>query len=469
MVRNLVLIFLLFFASYSLAFDSEDMGEDKSASLAMIGDNIAMQYQQMGWFSGGLLITKDNEVVFASSYGFQNTEERIKNSTQSRFNLGSIMKDFTKVLILQQVEAGKLKLSDKLVAFELGFKQPDADKITIEHLLNHSAGFADIFVAEYRQNQLAFDTLDKKIKILIESPLLFTPGTDRKYSNYGYVVLGVILEKVTGKSFEALLKNNIFNRVEMTSTTFRPVNSHEYQSIRYTYQHNGKLRKVGVTEHPSPDGGIESTVVDVQRFYRALFYSNKLLKNSDAINRQLFAMDDSHWGAYGGGQGVSAAVEVDLDTGYEIVVLANTDHLVAERISGRIYSYIKNGEYQPIRQLEKNFAFEYYQSKGKQQFYKHFKQVYKDNGYNRFIGRIINEAGMELLNTKSWTEAFDMFEYLVSLFPNAPQAYDSLAFAYLSKGDREAAKSTFSKSLTIDASFKSDYVSDNYGHNNTLK
>ena len=469
MVRNLVLIFLLFFASYSLAFDSEDMRQDKTSSIAMIADDIAMQYQQMGWFSGGLLITKDNEVVFASSYGYQNAIEKIKNSTQSRFNLGSIMKDFTKVLILQQVEAGKLKLSDKLVTFELGFKQSDADKITIEHLLNHSAGFADIFVAEYRQNQLAFDTLDKKIKILIESPLLFPPGTDRKYSNYGYVVLGVILEKVTGRSFEALLKNNIFNRVEMSSTTFRPINSHEYQSIRYTYQHNGNLRKVGVTEHPSPDGGIESTVVDVQRFYRALFYNNKLLKNSDTINRQLFAMNGSHWGAYGGGQGVSAAVEVDLDTGYEIVVLANTDHLVAERISGRIYSFTKNGEYQPIRQLEKNFAFEYYQSKGKQQFYKHFKQVYNDNGYSQFIGRTINEAGMELLYSKSWKEAFDMFEYLVLLFPNAPQAYDSLAFAYLSKGDTKAAKSTFGKSLTIDASFKSDYVSDNYGHNNTLK
>lgn len=125
-----------------------------------------------------------------------------------------------------------------------------------------------------------------------------------------------------------------------------------------------------------------------------------------------------------------------------------------------------------INQLDnwkKNFAFKYYQSKGKQQFYKHFKQVYNDNGYSRFIGRTINEVGMGLLKTKSWTEAFDMFEYLVSLFPNAPQAYDSLAFAYLSKGDSEAAKSTFSKSLTIDGSFKSDYVSDNYGHNNTFK
>jgi CubicO group peptidase (beta-lactamase class C family) len=469
MVQNLALIFLLFFASSSLALDSEDIKQDKSVSLATIADSIAMQYQQMGWFSGALLITKDNEVEFASSYGFQNVEEKIKNSIQSRFNLGSIMKDFTKVLILQQVEAGKLKLSDKLVTFELGFKQPDADKITIEHLLNHSAGFADIFVAEYRQNQLAYDTLDKKLKLLIDSPLLFEPGTDHKYSNYGYVVLGVVLEKVTGKPFEELLKNNIFSRVEMPSTTVRPDSSHEYQSTRYTFQYNGNLRKAGVTEHPSPDGGIESTVVDVQRFYRALFYSDKLLKNSDAINRHLFEMDGSHWGAYGGGLGVSAAVEVDFDTGYEIVVLANTDHLVAERISGRIHSYIKNGEYQPVKQLEKNFAFEYYQSKGKQQFYKNFKQIYNDNGYSRFIGRTINELGMELINTKSRTEAFDMFEYLVSLFPNAPQAYDSLAFAYLSIGDSEAAKSTFSKSLSIDGSFKSDYVSDNYGHNNTFK
>ena len=469
MVRNIVLVFLLFFINKTLAFNSHGTKPEKPFNLTETADNIAKQYHQMGWFSGSLLITKDNKTVFSSSYGFQNIEQEIKNSSQTRFNLGSIMKNFTTVLILQQVEAGKLKLSDKLVTFELGFKQPDADKITIEHLLNHSAGFADIFGAEYRENPLAFDSLDKKLKLLINSPLLFEPGTDHRYSNYGYLVLGVILEKVTGKPFEKLLKNNIFSRVEMYSTTVKPNNSHEYQSIRYTYQYNSSLRKVGITEHASPDGGIESTVVDVQRFYRALFYSDKLLKNSDAINRQLFAMDGSHWRAYGGGQGVSAAVEVDLDTGYEIVVLANTDHLVAERISGRIHSYIKNAEYQPIKQLENNFAFEYYQSQGKQKFYKHFKQAYNDNGYSRFIGRTINEVGMELLNTKSWIKAFDMFEYLVLLFPNAPQAYDSLAFAYLSKGDRKAAKSTFSKSLNIDASFKSDYVSDNYGHNNTLK
>jgi CubicO group peptidase (beta-lactamase class C family) len=469
MARTLVLFFLLFYAGCSQAFKSEDKRQDKSVRLSNVADNIAMQYHQMGWFSGSLLITKNNEKVFSSSYGFQDVEKKIKNDAQSRFNLGSIMKDFTKVLILQQIEAGKLKFSDKLITFELGFEQIHADKITIEHLLNHSAGFADIFVAEYRQNQLAFDTLDKKLKLLLDRPLLFKPGTDHRYSNYGYVVLGVILEKVTGKHFEDLLTNNIFNQAGMSSTTFKPNHSHRHQSKRYTYQFDSELRHVGVTEHPSPDGGIESTAVDVQRFYRALFYTDKLLRNSAPLNRTLFVMDGSYWSAYGGGVGVSAAVEIDLNNSYEIVVLANTDNLVAELISGRILSFIKNGEYATIRQLEKNFAFEYYKGNGKNKFTKYFQKVYNDSGYTQFIGRTVNELGMELLKTESWAEAFDMFEYLVSLFPNAPQVYDSLAFAYLSKGDSESAKRTFSQSIEIEAKFNSDYVSDNYGHNNTLK
>ncbi|WP_371379371.1 serine hydrolase [Thalassotalea aquiviva] len=469
MIRNSVLVLFLLFSVCSLASNKEDEQSSHSTKLAVIADTIAKQYHQMGWFSGSLLITKDDKEIFLSSYGLQNVEEGINNTSQSRFNLGSIMKDFTKVLVLQQVEAGKLRLSDKLVTFKLGFKQPLADTITIEHILNHSAGFADIFVAEYRENPLAFDTLEKKLNLLINRPLLFNPGSEHQYSNYGYVVLGVILEKITGKPFEELLKNNIFHRAGMALTTFKPFNSHHNQSVRYTYQYDSTLRKVGVTEHPSPDGGIESTVGDVQRFYRALFYTDKILKNSDSLNRRIFAMDGQNWRAYGGGQGVSAAVEVDLTNGYEVVVLANTDNLVAELISGRILSFIKNGEYESIRPLEKNFAFKYYQTKGKQPFAKHFKQAYRESGYKQFIGRTVNELGMELVKTGSWAEAFDMFEYLVALFPNAPQVYDSLAFAYLSKGDKETAKSTFAKSLAIKADFNSEYVSDNYGHNNALK
>ncbi|WOI38609.1 serine hydrolase domain-containing protein [Alteromonas sp. CI.11.F.A3] len=468
MNQKSTLVFILFFSFCSFAFGDENDQNAKNTTLPAIANDIATQFHDMGWFSGSVLVIQDDKEIFVSSYGFQNIKEQIKNTGQTRFNLGSIMKDFTKVLVLQQIEKGKLRLNSQLISFDLGFKQSFTEDITIEQLLNHSAGFDDIFVAEYRENPLAFDTLDKKLSILIDRPLIFKPGTDNQYSNYGYIVLGKILEKVTGEPFEELLKNKIFLPTEMTDTTFEPSHSHDHQSVKYTYQYDSTLREVGVVEHPSPDGGIESTVRDVHRFYKALFYTNKLLQNSNPINRKVFAMDKPHWGAYGGGLGVSAAVEIDLASNYQIVVLANSDNLVAELISGRILSFIKNGEYAPVRQLEKNFAYEYYKTNGKKKFSKQFKLAYSDEGYERFIGRTINELGMELLRAESFTEAFDMFYYLVSLFPDAPQVYDSLAFAYLSKGDETTAKDTFSQSLAIKADFESDYVSDNYGHDDTV-
>ena len=468
MNQKSTLVFILFFSFCSFAFGDENDQNAKNTTLPAIANDIATQFHNMGWFSGSVLVIQEDKEIFVSSYGFQNIKEQIKNTGQTRFNLGSIMKDFTKVLVLQQIEKGKLRLNSQLISFDLGFKQSFTEDITIEQLLNHSAGFDDIFVAEYRENPLAFDTLDKKLSILIDRPLIFKPGTDNQYSNYGCIVFGKILEKVTGEPFEELLKNKIFLPTEMTDTTFEPSNSHDHQSVKYTYQYDSTLREVGVVEHPSPDGGIESTIRDVHRFYKALFYTDKLLQNSNPINRKVFAMDDLHWGAYGGGLGVSAAVEIDLASNYQIVVLANSDNLVAELISGRIFSFIKNGEYAPVRQLEKNFAYEYYKTNGKKKFSKQFKLAYSDEGYGRFIGRTINELGMELLRAESFTEAFDMFYYLVSLFPDAPQVYDSLAFAYLSKGDETTAKEIFSQSLAIKADFESDYVSDNYGHDDSV-
>lgn len=457
----LLVTFLLFFFNDKVHAESSLPNQQDIINTA---NDIALQYHQMGWFSGSILITKDNNEVFSKAYGYQNINQALPNSIQTRFNLGSIMKDFTKVLILQQVEAGKLSLDDKLSRFDLGFQQDNVQHITVQHLLDHKSGFRDIFVAEYRQNPMAFDTLQKKLALLIDQPLLFAPGTDRNYSNYGYVVLGLILEKVSGKSFERILQENIFDRAKMSSTTLTPINGHQHQSTRYTYIYDSSLQYVGVNEHPGPDGGLESNVTDLQKFYRALFYSNTLLSNTSALNRQAFAMDGPHWGSYGGGRGISSAVEVDLLNGYEVVVLANTDSLIAERISGRILSFIKTGKYTPVRQLEKNFAYDFYQNQGRVKFKNQFQKAYNDIGYDRFIGRTLNELGMELLKSQSWDSAFDVFEYLVSLFPKAPQVYDSLAFAYFTKGEKDNAKRIFSKSLAIKSSFQSDYDKDNYNH-----
>lgn len=270
---------------------------------------------------------------------------------------------------------------------------------------------------------------------------------------------------MTDLSFEDLLTKSIFNRLNLHDTTFRVDTKNQNQSIRYSYMYDGTLREAGVLEHPSPDGGIESTVHDVQKFYRELFYGNLLVDRSRQEVKDMFAMNGKHWGSFGGGLGVSAAVEINLEAGIEIVVLANTDNLVAEFISGRIQSFITKGNYPAIKPLEINYAFNLYKDKGKDHFYKTFQKSYTDYGYTQFIGRTINELGMQLLSTESWDPAFDMFNYLVYLFPDAPQAYDSLAFAYFSKGDAKRARSTFLKALDITKDFNSAYVSNNYLNN----
>lgn len=462
-ISNVLSVFICCIGFYIGSTHSTVLNQELT-KIASTADEIAHQYHQQGWFSGTLLLAKNGKVFHTASFGLENVKTKTPNSIVTKFNLGSIVKNFTKVLVLQQIELGQIKLTDTLDKFDLGFPEEVSTTITIEHLLNHRSGFEDIFIAEYRENQLAFDTLEKKLALLKSRPLLFEPGTDHRYSNYGYVVLGAILEKVTESSYEQLLNKNIFERIQLKNTSLKVESFAKGQSVRYTYLYDSSIKEVGVTEHPGPAGGIESTVEDVQQFYRALYYGDKLLTHANPVNIKAFAMDGEHWGAYGGGSGVSTAIEVDLLDNVEIVVLANTDNLVAELISGRVLSYIKKGSYEPIKPLEMNFAYNYYKEKGKDKFYSGFKDEYKQAGYSQFIGRVINELGMQLLEVKSWDEAFDMMNYLAAIFPNAPQAYDSLAFAYYKKGALKQAQKTFQKAQALKPDFKSDYISSNYAN-----
>jgi|GEM_PF-208826 len=463
--NNKFCVLIVSFIFYSTIAEANDKDEELK-NLINAANEISSNYYDLGWFSGSVLIAKNNQTVFDRSLGLQNQESKTVNQSATRYNLGSIMKDFTRVLVLQHIQSNELSLESTLDEFELGFPVETARKITVEHLLTHRSGFADIFNAEYRENPLKFDSLQKKLNLLLNQPLLFEPGTDYRYTNYGYIVLGSILEKITQKSFSQLLSERILSPLELVHSTLDPNQTHSMQSTRYTYLYDNSLKEVGVTEHPGPDGGLESTTSDVQTFYHSLFHSKKLLNTDSPIFKQVFGSQDDHWGSYGGGLGISAAVEVDLKNNVEIIVLANTDNLVAERISGRILNYLREKTYQPVKPRAQNLAYSYYKKFGKEKFFSNFKAHYQEQGYQQFIGRPINDLGMQLIKTQSWSDALDVFNYLVHLFPKAPQAYDSLAYGYFKQGEFEKAKATFLTALNISPDFKSDYSSNNYGVEN---
>lgn len=450
---------LLFPDAAGAAESTQDSKSIVAEARAIVGT-----YHELGWFSGSVLLARAGKPIFQASVGLADRESAMPNRLDTRYNLGSIIKNYTAVLLLQQVERGVINLDDDLDSFGLGFPAKAGRKITVRHLLNHQSGFPDAFPSEYRENPMSFRTIADKLALLRDAPLLFEPGTERRYSNYGYVVLGAILEKATGDSFASLLQKNIFDTLKLEDSVYPYRKGAPNQAIRYTFNYAKEQVFVGVTEHHSPDGGIESTVADVLAFYRALFYGDELLSRTNHAVAGYFPVHGEYWASFGGGKGVSSAVELDLANDYQIVVLANTDGLVAEEISGRIFSYIQTGSYEPIRLPPVVFAWEKYLELGADAFVSGFPGSYEAAGYGQFIGRTLNELGMSLVDDAKWNSAFNVLGALVGLFPKAPEAYDSLAYAYFQAGDVGRARETFSMALELQAAFDSDYSSDNYGH-----
>ena len=429
------------------------------AEVSAAAAEIVSTYADLGWFSG----TAQGQPIYETAIGLADRERGIPNHHDTLYNLGSIMKHYTAVLVLQQVVAGRLDLNDRLSEFNIGFDRGPASRITVRQLLHHQSGFSGAFPASYRANPLSYDSIESKLALLQDAPLRFEPGTDTRYSNYGYIVLGAILESVTEKPFEDLLHDNIFRRLGLTHAHYPYNPGAPNQSLRYVFNYEGRQVLAGATEHHSPDGGIEASATDTLSFYRALFHSDTLLPRDSAITRSYFDPGGGEiWQAFGGGVGVSSAVELDFKHGYEIVVLANTDQLVAEKMSGRIREAIATGSYSPVLLPPQIYAWRQFEALGAAAFTKSFRSHYEAAGYQQFVGRTLNELGMSLLDAEAWQDALDILGALQAYFPEAPEVYDSLAHAHVRMGDLPGAARHFREALRLDPDFRSDYSTSNY-------
>ena len=250
------------------------------SKLANKADAIAQAYHDMGWFSGIVMMAENGNVNFKKSYGLADIENNIPNTTDTKFRIGSINKDYTAVLVLQQVQRGNISLDDKLSKFNLGFPNKTADKITVRHLLNHTAGFADIFIPKYNNNIRAYKNINDILPLLMHEPLIYEPGKDQRYSNYGFIVLGAILEKTTGKTFGQLLNENIHSITGCKNTHYEIAEKINGEAQSYRYSVFGKkINHTAQLEYPTPDGGIYATAQDVLTFFQTLFFTEKLIEN----------------------------------------------------------------------------------------------------------------------------------------------------------------------------------------------
>ncbi|MBI3653716.1 MAG: serine hydrolase [Acidobacteria bacterium] len=250
--------------------------------LAPKADEIVNAYVKQGKFSGAVLVAKGGKVVLSKGYGMASYELEAPNTPQTKFRLGSITKQFTGMAIAQLVERGLLNVEDPITKYLPDFPKETGDKVTVYHLLTHTSGIPSFTnFTDYKQIKMNPFSGEKLLAWLKDKPLEFTPGEKFKYNNSGYFLLGYIIEKVSGKSYEQYLQENIFAPLGMKNTGYDHSNV-VLQNRASGYSVKGKeLENAEYLDMSVPGGAgaLYSTVEDLYLWDRAL-YTEKLLKKA---------------------------------------------------------------------------------------------------------------------------------------------------------------------------------------------
>ncbi|MDQ1592934.1 MAG: hypothetical protein QOG71_3561 [Pyrinomonadaceae bacterium] len=297
-------------------------------------------------FSGAVLLAKDGKILFERAYGEASKDFRIANRVDTKFNLGSMNKMFTAVAIAQLAERSKLSFEDSLSKFLPEFPNKEAaQKIKIKHLLTHTSGLGSYFNRKFMESSRArFRTVNEMMTLAEGETLAFEPGTKWAYSNTGMLVLGAVIEKVTGQSYFDYVRENIYKPAGMTNTDAYEldlVTPNLAVGYQKEFNEDGTTRfRNNVFQHVirgGPAGGGYSTVGDLLKFDTALRanklvgaeYVKQLLSAKPELNSPRygygFGVDTKNRivGHSGGFSGISSNLDMFLDSGYTAIVMSN--------------------------------------------------------------------------------------------------------------------------------------------------
>ena len=315
-------------------------------------------------FAGAVLVAKDGKPVFKAAYGLADRENKIPNRLDTQFRIGSMNKMFTAVSVLQLVQSGKIKLSDPLGKYLTDYPNKElASKVTIHQLLTHTGGTGDFFGPEFDKHRLELRTLQDYVKLYGQRGVEFAPGSRWAYSNYGFLLLGVLVEKVSGQNYYDYVAEHIYKPAGMTLTASLAEDQVVAgRSVGYTrFREPSANRSSAAPEawRPNTDtlpyrgtsaGGGYSTVEDLFRFAMAL-QSHKLLDaehtellttgkvNTPGGGKYAYGFGDETisgircFGHGGGAPGMNGDLKTCPGAGYVVAVLANLDPPAASRVS----------------------------------------------------------------------------------------------------------------------------------------
>ena len=468
-LRALLACAILAFILQGAAFAQQQAAKTKSAKIEEVM-SLANNYRL---FNGAVLVAENGKVIYKKGLGFANMEWEIPNTSDTKFRLASITKQFTATAVLQLASQGKIKLDGKISDYLPEYRKDIGEKVTIHQLLNHTSGIPSYtgfpgFFQDVSRNPFKVEDFVKKFA---SKDLEFEPGSKFSYNNSGYFLLGAIIEKVTGKPYEQVLKENIFEPLGMKNTGYDHFDT-LLQKRATGYQKNADGAYINAPyldmSIPYAAGSLYSTVEDLYLWDQAL-YADTLLNAQ--FKEMMFKPHLENY-AYGwtirkarfdekipvithnGGINGFSTTIIRFPAEKNLIVLLdntatgnNIDRLsaeIAKILYDRPYDLPRMSIVGPLAKTitEKGVTAgiaQYQDLKSKQ------AKTYD------FSEEELNRLGYQLLQRGKHDDAIQIFKLNVEAYPQAFNTYDSLGEAYMMAGNKELAILNYKKSLELNA------------------
>jgi CubicO group peptidase (beta-lactamase class C family) len=450
------------------------VGQQKTMPASVPGriDALVQKYVEFKQFNGSILVAQDDGVILKKGYGMANFEWSIPNTPDTRFRLGSCTKQFTSMLIMQLVEEGRLSLEDKLADRLPYYRKETGSKVTIHQLLSHTSGipsYTNIPNIIRDRSRLPLP-LRELVTTLCSADLEFEPGSKFAYNNSGYVILGAVIEHVTGKTYEQVLKERILDPAGMKTSGY---DHSELLISRRAAGYENRLDGMRNTDFidmslPHAAGALYSTVEDLYQWDQAL-YGTKLL--SDAGKTKMFTPGLSNY-AYGwfvrkvpvgpekaertvvqhtgNINGFSSLIVRIPEDRTLVVLLNNTGGAPLTSISQGIGDILYGREPQSPKRSIARVLQATIREKGVEAALARYRETKEKNAPDYELGEgELNQLGYYLLRSGPVDDAIAIFKLNVESFPKSSNSYDSLGEAYAAKGEKELAIKNYARSIEL--------------------
>jgi len=305
----------------------------------------AYQKKEFVGLSAGVI--DENGTIWNKNIGYRDQKNELDFNEHTISRIASVTKIFTAAAIMQLIEKDKLSLGTLVGGYLPEFSSGLKSTITVKHLLEHSSGISHYQGKKEINNTNSYESLADVLQVYAKRDLLFVPGTKFEYSVYGYVTLGLLIEKVSGLTYEEYLTENLFTPANMEHTSIERIGDFVQNKSKLYHKHS-KRKTIEITDHDlsnrTPAGGIQTTLKDLLFFGRALINntliskeslelmmtSSRLVKEPDnpyGFGLRIYGKDDDRGRIVGhNGQqlGCSAFLFLFPDKGVVTAVISNT-------------------------------------------------------------------------------------------------------------------------------------------------